>query len=446
MIPLKLKQIAEFCGGELKGDGDTVITAVTKNSRETPSDSLYIALKGDRFDGNDFIEGALSGGCAAALGEVCGNFAKPYIRVSDTKCALMNIAKGYKAMFSVPTVAITGSVGKTTTKEIVASVLSEKYKTLKTEGNFNNEIGMPLMALRLDESHEAAVFEMGMSGFGEISNMTNIAKPDMAVISNIGMSHIGKLGSRENILKAKLEITEGLADGGVLAVNGDDEFLSKIDLPCVKYGLGEGCDVRGINVKEDSFGCSFEAELCGKMYSIRVNIPGKHNVYNALAAAVVGLNFGVEPEKIVSGIAKAGAVGNRMRILDCGGVKLISDCYNASPDSVRAALDVLKSCDGRRIAVLADMLEMGDFSKPAHVEAGKAASFADVVVTVGELGRFIAEGAEKNGAARVCSFDKNSDVCGFLKECLKPGDVVLVKGSNGMKLSEICDFIEVNYK
>ncbi len=444
MISLKLKEIAAFCGGELFGDGETPVLSVTKDSRETPEGSLYIALRGERFDGNDFIKNAYEGGAAAALGEAECAFSKPYVKVKDGKRALLDIAKGYRKKFDIPSVAVTGSVGKTTTKEMIASVLSEKFNTLKTEGNFNNEIGMPLTALRLDNCHEIAVFEMGMSHFGEIENMTAVANPDMAVISNIGMSHIGNLGSRENILKAKLEIVKGLKPNGVLAVNGDDELLSKIGIPCVKYGLGENCGVRGFNVTEDNGGCTFETEMCGKVYKIRVNIPGRHNVYNALAAIAVGLNFGVEPEKIVAGIGKAESVGSRMNIKNIGGIKLISDCYNASPDSMRASLSVLKAEPGRRIAVLADMLEMGDFANDAHIEIGKEAAFADAVVTVGSLGRLIAKGAV--GAKTVKSFDTNAEACGFLKTFLRPGDTVLVKGSNSMKLSEISEFIEVNFK
>lgn len=446
MVQLKLKDIAGFCGGELTGNGETIITSVTNDSRKVQDNSLYIALKGERFDGNDFIEAALLGGASAAAGEAESAFEKPYIKIRDGKRALMDIAKGYRAKFDIPSVAVTGSVGKTTTKEIISSVLSEKFCTLKTEGNFNNEIGMPLMALKLEDTHQIAVFEMGMSGFGEISNMTRIAKPDMAIISNIGMSHIGKLGSRENILKAKLEIAEGLKPNGVLAVNGDDEYLSGIKIPCIKYGLGESCDIRAFNVSSDSAGCSFETEMHGKMYKIRVNIPGSHNVYNALAAVAAGIHFGVAPDDIVRGIAEASSVGNRMKKEKCGGINLISDCYNASPDSMRAAFEVLRGVSGRKIAVLADMLEMGSFSEKAHLETGKELSFADVVVAFGDFGKFIAEGARSSGVKDVFYFEKKCDICMFLKNFLKDGDNVLVKGSNGMKLSEICEFIEVNFK
>lgn len=444
MISLKLKDIAAFCGGKLYGDGETVIKSVTKDSREIPEHSLYIALKGERFDGNSFTEKAFEGGAFAALGEAEYTFSKPYIKVKCGKRALLDIAEKYRKMFDIPAVAVTGSVGKTTTKEIIASVLSEKFNTLKTEGNLNNEIGMPLTALRLENCHEIAVFEMGMSGFGEISNMTAVAVPDMAVISNIGMSHIGKLGSQENILKAKLEILRGLKPGGILAVNGDDKLLSGLTVPCIRYGLGENNDIRGTVLSEDEGGCTFETEMCGKAYKIRVNIPGRHNVYNALAAVAAGLRFGVEPEKIVSGIGKARSVGSRMNIKNIGGIKLISDCYNASPDSMHASLSVLKAEPGRKIAVLADMLEMGEFSENAHISVGREAAFADAVVTVGELGRLIAKGAEN--AKLVKSFDTNAAACGFLKDFLMPGDAVLVKGSNGMGLSEISEFIEVNFK
>lgn len=443
MIDIKLKDIAAFCCGELTGDGETVVSSVSKDSRVHSDNSLYIAIKGERFDGNDFIKSALDSGAVAALGEVSGHFDKPYIKVKDSRQALLDIAKGYRALFDIPSVAITGSVGKTTTKEMIASVLSQKFNCLKTEGNFNNEIGMPFTVLGLDDSYDIAVFEMGMSGFGEISRMTRVSQPDMAVISNIGMSHIGNLGSQENILKAKLEITEGLKQGGVLAVNGDDKLLGKLE-NCVKFGLGENCDIRGFNTKVSDTGCEFDAEIEGKTYHFTVNIPGEHNVYNALAAISVGVRFGVEPEKIIEGIKVAGSVGNRMKISVTGGIKVISDCYNASPDSMRAAIGVLKRETGRKVAVLADMLEMGEFAKDAHTEVGKLAEGLDAVIAIGNMARYIASSAKD--FCDTYFFEDNDSANSFLKDYLTPGDVVLVKGSNGMKLSQICDFIEVNFK
>ena len=442
MKSIKVKDIAAWCEGVLSGDGEAVVSAVTKDSRDVPENSMYIALKGDRFDGNGFIGQVYEKGAVLCVGEIDFKTDKPYIRVKDTRRALLDIAAGYRQLFDIPSVAITGSVGKTTTKEMIASVLSEKYNCLKTEGNFNNEIGMPLTVLKLSDEHGIAVFEMGMSAFGEISNMTRVSRPDMAVISNIGMSHIGNLGSQEGILKAKLEVTEGFGPGSVLAVNGDDKFLCGVD-NCIKFGLGEGCDVRGFNLSEDNEGCSFDTELNDRVYNVRVNIPGRHNVHNALSAIAVGLRFGVEPEKIISGIAKAGSVGNRMKITDIGGIKLISDCYNASPDSMRAALGVLKREKPRRIAVLADMLEMGEYSENAHRDVGRHCEGVETVVTVGGAARFIA--CEAKQFCDTYSFDGNESAKDFLKEFLKPGDCVLVKGSNGMRLSEICEFIEVNF-
>ena len=443
MTEVRLKDIAAWCGGTLSGNGDVSISHVTRDSREICDNSVYIALRGERFDGNDFLADAFDKGAAAAVGEVLFETEKPYIRVKDTRQALLDIAEGYRSLFKIPSVAVTGSVGKTTTKEMISSVLEQKYKCLKSEGNFNNEIGMPLTALRLDSNHEIAVFEMGMNHFGEISRMTKVAKPDMAVISNIGMSHIGNLGSQENILKAKLEITEGLKENGVLAVNGDDKLLGRLE-NCIKFGFGENCEIKAWNMREDNDGCNFDTEINGKVYSVRVNIPGRHNVYNALAAIAVGENFGVEPEFIIRGIEKAGSVGNRMKISETGGIKLISDCYNASPDSMCAALEVLKREDGRKIAVLADMLEMGKFSQDAHREVGKQTKGVSFVIAIGKAAKFIAETAEE--FCGVYHFENNEAAKGFLADFLRPGDSVLVKGSNGMKLSEICDFIEVNFK
>ncbi len=447
MERIKIKDIASWCNGELSGFGDTEISGITKDSRDTREGWLYIALKGERFDGNDFTLSALEK-CSGALGSADISTHKPYIKVKDEKRALLDIAKGYRSLFDIPSVAITGSVGKTTTKEIISSVLSEKYNCLKTEGNLNNEIGMPLMALKMEKSHRIAVFEMGMSGFGEISNMTAVAKPDAAVISNIGMSHIGKLGSQENIRRAKLEILEGLKEDGVLFVCGDDKLLKDYNYPCktVFYGLGENNDVRGINVAEKNLGCEFDVAMDGELKHICVNIPGKHNVLNALCAIAVGQHFGVDAEGIVRGISKAESVGNRMKISDAGGIGLIADCYNASPDSMRGAIDVLKKQEGRKIAILADMLEMGEFSEDAHINVGEYASDLNMVLTYGKYGEFISQGAKNSGCKEVYHFTEKADLCSFLKENLKEGDVCLVKGSFGMKMIEICEFIEVNFK
>lgn len=442
MKSVKVKDIAAWCGGCLSGDGEVTVSAVTKDSRDVPENAMYIALKGERFDGNEFIGAVYEKGAAVAVGQVDFKTDRPYIKVQDTRRALLDIAAGYRKLFDIPSVAITGSVGKTTTKEMIASVLSEKFNCLKTEGNFNNGIGMPFTVLNLTDEHEIAVFEMGMNSFGEIRNMTMVSTPDMAVISNIGMSHIGNLGSQEGILKAKLEITEGFREGSVLAVNGDDKLLGKLE-GCVKFGMNDGCDVKATNLKADNEGCFFDVDMNGKVYTVRVNIPGIHNVHNALSAITVGLHFGVEPEKIVSGIAKAGSVGNRMKITEPGGIKLIADCYNASPDSMRASLGVLKGEKPRRVAVLADMLEMGEYSENAHRDIGKFCDGIEAVVTVGNAAKFIAGEAES--FCEVYSFDTNDEAKEFLAGFLKSGDSVLVKGSNGMKLVEICEFIEVTF-
>jgi UDP-N-acetylmuramoyl-tripeptide--D-alanyl-D-alanine ligase len=392
---------------------------------------------------------AFENGAAAALSQ------KPVpdmtngvvIMVENTLKALQALAERYRSRFSIPFTGITGSVGKTSTKEMVACALGTRYNVLKNEGNLNNEIGVPLTVFRLDESHEAAVVEMGMSGFGEISALTSIVRPKVAIITNIGISHIEKLGSRQNILKAKLEILEGLEPGGLLILNGDDSLLGGardlLKVRTVSYGLNEGVDYQAVNVRSHGIGgIDFDIRVTVEEYTVHVPAPGIHNVYNALAAIAAGIELSVPIKDIIDGIAQFRTGRMRMDIIGANGLTVINDAYNASPQSVKAALDVLDELEcSRRIAVLGDMLELGEWSAQAHTQTGTdaAACRLDYIVTVGDDAAHIAKGAVAAGfpEGHAVSFSTNGEALEFLTRMLKQGDAVLVKGSRGMKMEEI---------
>lgn len=441
MKPIELSKIVDWSGAQIRGGrSEGLITNICTDSRKITPGCLFVALKGERFDGHAFLQQALDQGAAAVMGEI--DFpGGPYLQVKSTSQALLDLAAGYRRQFDIPVVAVTGSVGKTTTKEMIAGVLSQKYCCLKTQGNYNNEIGVPLTLFQLEDCHQIAVIEMGMNHFGELSRLTRVAAPNGAVINNIGMSHIENLGSREGILKAKLEILEGLQLGGVAFFNGDDEYLNRAEPECptVRYGCGENCQIRAREIQTDGVYFSFTCE--GLPRRVRIPVPGRHNIHNALAAIAVGLAYEVPGEQIVRGLEQAQSVGMRMKTEQHGGITVILDCYNANPDSMRAALSVLKEAEGkRRIAVLGDMLELGAYSPQAHFEVGQLASGLDGLVAVGKDAQQICLGAKEVLTSR--HFTSNEQACNFLDGYLQPGDTVLIKGSRGMKMEEIRNWIE----
>jgi UDP-N-acetylmuramoyl-tripeptide--D-alanyl-D-alanine ligase len=423
---------------------DFTVKGVSRDSRAIAKGCLYIALKGERYDGHDFIDSALASGAAAAIShkEYAGE--KPVIVVKDTRQALTRLAGGYRRLFSPVTVALTGSVGKTTTKEMTAAVLSARCKTLKTAGNLNNEIGVPLTLLELDESYGAAVVEMGMSHAGEISRLSLLARPDIGLITNIGTSHIEFLGSRENIRKAKLELLDGLRPGGDIVLNGDDEYLKfcpeSEGFHRVYYGVeNPSAEVRAVNIESGSEGSRFVIVYPGGKVKAETILAGKHNIYNALAAFAVGLCAGVNAEAAAEALKTVGPEGMRQRIYTLGEVTVIEDCYNANPDSMRAALAVLNSFPRRKVALLGDMLELGDYSAKAHRElGGEAAEAADIVVAVGSFSREVAFGAKEAGMAPDKIYTPEREAAPeLLKGLLRDGDVLLVKGSRGMRMEEL---------
>jgi len=456
MQRISCDEVLKATGGVLiSGDTKTTFDEICTDSRKAKAGDLFIPIKGERFDGHDFISDSLIAGAAGTLTsrDMDPVEGKAVIRVKDTLAAMRDLASWYRSKFNIPFVGITGSVGKTSTKDMIASVLSQKFNVLKTQGNFNNEIGLPLTIFNLDCFHQAAVIEMGMSGFGEISRLTSIVKPQIAVITNIGLAHIEKLGSRQNILKAKLEILEGLAADGLVVLNGDDKLLSGmrdlLKFRTVFFGIEDGMDYQAYNIKTDGEkGTRFEILIRNREYTVHVRVPGIHNVHNALAAIAVGVELGLPAESIIEGVSEFTSGKMRMNIITHGKIKIIDDVYNASPQSMHAALDVLRDIAGQRrtIAVLGDMLEMGEWAQSEHFNIGKYAAEKRIncLAAVGAYSGFTVQGAVEAGMERknTYSFKNTDEAINFLKEYLKDGDVILVKGSRAMKMEDIVTAVQ----
>ncbi|MBE7026400.1 MAG: UDP-N-acetylmuramoyl-tripeptide--D-alanyl-D-alanine ligase [Ruminococcaceae bacterium] len=452
MQQISIKEIICATGGTLLcGSEDIIIKNITTDSRKSGENMLFIALEGEVFDGHEFVGAAFDAGAVCALVHkditVAG---KALVRVEDTKKALSDLARYYLDKHRVSVVALTGSVGKTTTKDMVASVLQQKYNVLKTQGNFNNDIGLPLTVFNLDKEHDIAVLEMGMNHFGEIHHLASIAKPDKAIITNIGMSHIENLGSREGILKAKLEITDFFDKENTLFINGDDDMLIGAEgkYNCKTFGIdNENVAYRAADIVLNEDSCEFNVIYEDKKVHIRVNLPGKHNIYNALCAFCVAKSYDICDDMIAKGIASFSPSKMRMDIQKIGAVTVINDCYNASPASMEAALSVLCKIEAKRhVAILGDMLEMGSFAPDAHKGIGKKAANmgVDILFCVGKEARNIQSGAVSEGLdeKNTLHFEKNEELTGVLGKLLREGDAVLIKASRGMRFEQITQAIE----
>ena len=452
---MKVKEILKVTKGKmLFGNEELEVENFSKDTRTIQKGDIYIGIKGEKFDGSNFWNQALDAGATAVI---ISNIQiskeekekykdKTIIQVEDTFEALYEIAKYKRSLYNIPVIAVTGSVGKTSTKDIIASVVSQKYKTLKTEGTNNNNIGLPLTILKLKD-HEALVVEMGMNHFGEISLLTNIAKPTLAVITNIGTSHIGNLGSRENILKAKLEILEGMKIPRVI-INNDNDLLhkwyeeNKEKIEIHTYGINNSSDVIAEKIELGEEKSKFVVKTSSEKVNIDVPVGGEHFVYNALCGFMVGKVLGLTAKEIQNGISKFELTKKRMdiRVLK-NGATLINDSYNASYESMKASLKYLSSrTDLRKIAVLGDMLELGDFSKELHEKVGEevANDNIDVLICRGEFAKNIISKANKNKKTQCILLQNNEEILSKLQEILKEGDGVLIKASNGMKFYEIC--------
>ena len=369
------------------------------------------------------------------------------ILVEDTKKAIRDIAEFYRTTLDIDVVAVTGSVGKTSTKDMLYSVMSKGFSTFATKGNFNNEIGVPLTVFQLDATYKKAIVEMGMSNAGEISRLTKIAKPQVAVITNIGTAHIGNLGSRENILKAKLEVLECL--DGIAILNGDDEYLwgakENIAHETIYYSIDNAdSDYVAYDVVCDDKGSAFKLKINSVEYEFSVPVVGKHHVYNAMAAIICGLHFGMNIEDVIAGVGTYETTGMRQKEIQIGKVKLIEDCYNANPDSMKASLVTLNTIKKTRsIAVLGDMLELGSYAETAHRDCGKYAAEKniDMLFAYGKDSSFTADEAVKNGLAKVYHFTDENELSEALFNEIRENDAILFKASRGMKLENVIHII-----
>lgn len=457
MKNMTLENIEKACGGRYIGteaEKKTEVLGVVIDSRQVESGYLFVAIPGEKVDGHKFIPDVFAKGAAAVLSEQqLEDPAGPYILVESTTKALRNLAEYYRKSLDIKVVGITGSVGKTSTKEMIASVLSEKYRVLKTEGNYNNEIGLPLTIFKIRAEHEVAVLEMGISEFGEMHRLATMANPDICVITNIGLCHLENLKTRDGILKAKTESFAHLKKDGIAILNGDDDKLSTIrqvgDKEPVFYGMEEKMEYRE-DAKKSVYATGVEnLGLYGMQARIhtpegerdvRIPIPGEHNVYNALAATAVGLSLGLSLDQISSGILKAKTIGGRTNLLNTGSMTVIDDCYNANPVSMKASIDVLATAEGRKIAVLGDMGELGENEKKLHYEVGEylAKKEIDVLFCAGELSEEIAKAAQKESkTCEVYYFKTREALLEQLLPFLKKGDTVLVKASHFMEYPKI---------
>lgn len=452
METITLSQLLEAVDGRLLGGvycPDAPVARVETDSRSIHPGALFIPLVGERFDGHAYLNSALESGAAGCLTAreqeryLPGKF---YVRVDDTEAALGRLAAWYRDRFSIPFVGVTGSVGKTTVKDMLAAVLGVRYKVLKTEGNHNNNIGLPLTLLELDSSHQIAVLEMGMDKFGEIDYLASIVRPDVGIITNIGDAHIERLGSRENILRAKCELLPHIKKDGVVILNGDDPLLlgleGKTPVPAVYCGQGEGCAYRARVTGGDGVS-HIHCRLTTPGMDREVKIPalGEHMVYPALMAAAVGERFGLTPDQIERGVGQFVPTRMRMNVLHRGGgITVLDDTYNANPQSMRAAVSVLAdSQSSYKVAVLGDMLELGPFAPALHAGVGEYLGEAgvDCLVAVGELAEHIAQGAESSGVPLVIRCQDREEAKGVLSRVVRPDCTVLVKASRGMKLEEL---------
>ena len=456
MQPMTIPEIISAVDGTWLNPrkGAAPVTAVCTDSRKIAPGCLFLPWVGERFDGHDFIDRALDAGASGCLCARRPELLRPdkfYIQVADTRLALRALASAYRDRFAIPFVQVTGSVGKTTTKEMLAAVLGAKLRVLKTPENFNNDIGTPLTLLGLGPEHQAAVIETGMNHFGEIEYLGAMVRPDIAVISNIGDAHIEYLGSREGILKAKCEIFEHLKADGVAILNGDDALLDTVTLPqrIVRCGQSEHCETRISDIVDHGVdGITCTVTTSRDTYALTIPAPGEHMAYSASMAVAVGEELGLSREEIVRGVAAYEPTGSRMRVIRLpGGRVLLDDCYNANPQSVTAALEVLGRTDcERRVAVLGDMGELGDLTDQAHFNAGALAAMLgiDFVIAIGSKAARIADGAAMSGGD-VVHFATKEEALHTVREQLRPNTSMLIKASHSMRFERLTEDLRKYY-
>ena len=445
MANITLRQAAAWCGGTVEEKyADVDFFGANNDTRVLQPGQLFIVLQGAR-DGHDFTPAAMEKGAAAVLcSRKVGDY--PAIYVDDPRKALGDIARQELKRLKAKVVAVTGSVGKSTTKEMIAAVLSSTFKVSKTPANHNNDIGMPMAILAMPLDTEVAVLEMGMNHFREIAYLSGIAHPDVSVIINIGTMHIEFLGSQIGIRQAKMEIVEGMSPNGMLLLNGDDTLLRCLDQQpqqrITYFGASEGCNVQAFDIRQDGDKLCFRVEAGKLAFPIELDLEGEHYVADAMAAVTVGLKLAVPSERIVESLAAFRNMSGRQEIFQAGEYTIIKDCYNAGPESMAAALGVLGNRPGRRIAVLGDMLELGDCAQAEHYKVGRiAAEKADLVFAYGPHAGRVIDGTITGGMPETMgrAFDDREEMAKALKRAVKPGDVLLFKASRGMHLELVLD-------
>ena len=446
MVDMTVKEIVLATGGKLLcGREDTVLKHISIDSRTMKGNDLFVPIIGEKVDAHRFIDQAFEHGAAAVLTSEHDlmESEKPFIRVADTKKALQAVGSFYRERLTLPLIGITGSVGKTTTREMVACALGARYRVYKTPGNSNSQVGVPITLSEIRPEDEIGVLELGMSEPGELTVIARIARIHMAVITNIGVTHIEQLGSKENIYREKLTIQDGLCENGILFLNGDDEFLkntkAKEGFKTIYYGTGEYCDYRAIDVHLEEGFPAFTAVYKDIKVPVRLPVMGSHNVLNAMVSLAVAAENGIPMEEAAACLMKFTGFKNRQQIYQTEALTVIDDTYNASPVSMKAGLEVLGSIAkaDRKVAVLADMKELGEKSPEYHYEIGTyiASHPIDLVVTLGELAAEIARAVKEHAPQIVVKeFMEQEPLTAYLKEELKKGDCVLFKGSNSMKL------------
>lgn len=453
MKNMTLEAIANAVGGKLyNGEGYEEVKAkgVVIDSRQVKEGYLFIAIKGERVDGHDFIEDIFNKGALAVVSERTLDIDKPYILVDSSTESLKDMAKFYRDGLDVKVVGITGSVGKTSTKEFIAAALSEKYDVLKTEGNFNNEIGLPLTILKIRDNHEIAVIEMGISHFGDMKPLGIIANPDICVITNIGYCHLEHLKDRDGVLKEKTSMFEYAKDNAEYVLNLDDDKLATIDkvngkTPIfISYSDSNAYSYISEIIESGIEGTKCVVNISGKNVKMNIPLPGKHMVLNALTACAVGSLLGVEADDMKKGIEKLQPVGGRVNIIKNDKYTLIDDCYNANPVSMKASIDVLTYANTRKVAILGDMFELGENENALHGSIGEYISgkSIEVLITIGKLSKYIEEYAIKCGYKGECNhFDELDDFITEYSNILKENDTILVKASHGMHLEKIINML-----
>ena len=454
MKNLTLENITQVCSGTYYGPAGKLqeeVSSIITDSRKADKGCLFVPIVGERVDAHKFIPQVMAAGALATLSErVLEQADFPYIVVESSLQAVKDIAEFYLKQLEIPVVGITGSVGKTSTKEVIASVLSQKYRTLKTQGNFNNELGLPLTVFRLRDEDEMAVLEMGISDFGEMTRLARIARPDTCVITNIGTCHLENLGDRDGVLKAKTEIFKFLKPNGHIVLNGDDDKLSTVKeqegIAPVFFGMSQGCQVYGDEIVSRGLkGMTCTIHMGEDSFKVDIPMPGRHMVYNALAAAAVGRIYGLTDEQIKAGIESLEPISGRFRMIDTEKFLIVDDCYNANPMSMKASLDVLQDGSGRRVAVLGDMGELGTDEVQLHESVGEHAGKCDidVLICTGKLCKSMAEKAiQTNPDLKVIYEPDRESLLEHLEGYVQQGDTILVKASHFMKFEEVVEKLQ----